>query len=319
VDAYLYVSGDPVNKVDPMGLYQSDIHYYMTFFLAMAAGLDYESARIIALADQYIDNNRDTEALDESNILTKALSITWNQDNLAKYHFVLWQTGSDGKPVFDTSTDVANPMSFQLDDLLNASQKAPTKCGRFQLLGEYLHAFADTFAHRMADNTPFGVNNGFGHGLSGSEPDYTYNSDTTGVDLTDPYIRSRLWLTRESRTLEMEKEVFEKLQGYGDSGKAKNWSEIESIVTKFNVEPEQEKKGQNTADFEQKINVLNNALSTLGITGPDGKAINLAGIDDQYDATKAASNRNKYLCDANGVRLKQEDYPGTTLPKSACP
>ena len=43
-DAYLYASGDPVNRVDQLGLYQSDIHYYMTYFLALAAGVDKDRA-----------------------------------------------------------------------------------------------------------------------------------------------------------------------------------------------------------------------------------------------------------------------------------
>ena len=54
---------DPLNKIDPTGLYQSDIHYYMTFFLAVAAGMDVGDARVVALAAQYVDDNPLTEPM----------------------------------------------------------------------------------------------------------------------------------------------------------------------------------------------------------------------------------------------------------------
>ena len=34
-DPYIYASGDPINKADPLALYQTDVHYYLTFFLAL--------------------------------------------------------------------------------------------------------------------------------------------------------------------------------------------------------------------------------------------------------------------------------------------
>ena len=58
-----FVNSDPLNRFDPSGLYQSDIHYYMTFFLAVASGVNVEEAQFVALADQYIDDNEATEAV----------------------------------------------------------------------------------------------------------------------------------------------------------------------------------------------------------------------------------------------------------------
>jgi len=49
---YAYVSNNPLTNVDPLGLYEEDIHYYMTYFLALAAGVDPRRAYIIATADQ---------------------------------------------------------------------------------------------------------------------------------------------------------------------------------------------------------------------------------------------------------------------------
>ncbi|HKV65987.1 MAG TPA: hypothetical protein VJN66_06360, partial [Rhodanobacteraceae bacterium] len=84
---------------------------------------------------------------------------------LLTYHFVMVSStpGTDGllDPVHygnrPTNTNIVNPQSNQLSRLLNASQKAPTRCAEYQLLGEYLHAFEDTFAHRDADNRPYAI------------------------------------------------------------------------------------------------------------------------------------------------------------------
>ena len=54
LNPYLYVGNNPLNKVDPYGLYQTDMHYYMTYFLAITAGIDSDNARRIALATQFV-------------------------------------------------------------------------------------------------------------------------------------------------------------------------------------------------------------------------------------------------------------------------
>ena len=321
MNPYAYAANNPLTNVDPLGLYQSDIHYYMTFFLAMAAGIDYNDARIIALATQYVDNNPQTRPVDESNILTIMASPLWNQNQLARYHFVLWESDANGKTVFSSSSDITQHDSTQLNRLYDASAKAPTKCAQLQFFGEYLHAFEDTFAHRDKANVPYGVNNGFGHGLAaGSNPDYTYNEPYDG---DDPVVLSRLWTVREARTLRMEEEVFAKLAAFGDSTKAKSWEEVKVVVEQFNKIQENESIG-----LSKKIELLNNTLNdtengwNYKATNSDNTMRNIDLTDakkDQYDASIAGSNRNKNLCDKDGYRLNPEDYPGTILPKTECP
>ena len=95
LDTYAYAGGDPVNRSDPLGLYQIDVHYYMTFFLGVTAGLDPQEARIVALAAQYVDDNPLTRPMDATHIGTTLGSVLSNQRQLLGYHFVL--SGADGR------------------------------------------------------------------------------------------------------------------------------------------------------------------------------------------------------------------------------
>ncbi len=38
INSFAYVSNNPQNKVDPSGLYDIDVHYYLTYYLAMKTG-----------------------------------------------------------------------------------------------------------------------------------------------------------------------------------------------------------------------------------------------------------------------------------------
>jgi RHS repeat-associated protein len=326
MNPYTYVGSNPLAKIDPLGLYQSDIHYYMTFFLAMAAGVSYDEARTIALGDQYVDNNPLTEPIDVDQYGNEQFiqSIFDNQQRLKDYHFTL-SDSTTGKTLTYYKTDIiTGPSSPQLTNLLNASEKAPTHCGQLQFFGEYLHAFQDTFSHRNPDNIPFdavwtapilGTQFGIGHGLYDSNPDYTWNVQN-GCGIAGCFN----WNNNASRTLEMESEVFYKLKTtFGDSAKAMSWDEVKAVVDQFNNIEEREKDGNN---FKHKFDLLNKTLAAWGYQAVNDdkstRAIDLFG-QDQYDKGKGEENRNKNLCDKDNTRLKQWDYAGTILPGTECP
>jgi len=308
--AYLYAQGDPLNKIDPLGLYESDIHYYMTYFLAIVAGVNADDARVIALGDQYVDNNDATTPVDGTNWLTTVGSIFVNQPKLLDYHFVL--SGTNGKVPSGIGTDIHDPTSPQLTNLFNASSKAGTICAKDQFFGEALHAFEDTFAHRNKSNKPydalkFGL--GIGHGFDGKNPDFTYNHGS--------------WTVNEDRTLEMELEVFHRLQAYGGNQTNSTVNEIDlvPILKEFNRTHE---TGDTTHEYgltggsigaSAKITLLNNTLKDWGFTGQ-----NLLDKSQQgYNVDTAAGNRNQYLCTASGARFTTSEYPGTILPTAPCP
>jgi RHS repeat-associated protein len=208
VNLFAYVHNNPVSGIDRLGLYDQMVHYYMTYFLALVAGLPQDVARMMAIADQYVDENELTEPIHY---------VVWpHSEALPLYHFVMnYADGYNGDVTKDPVTRIESPRSDQLSNLYNSTNAQrlqelwiqshltgiPGLCpypspadinnARYQLYGEYLHAFEDTFAHRDAYNMSYGMNNNIyntpdswaGHGgpgvpdWFGHAPDHTYNQN----------------------------------------------------------------------------------------------------------------------------------------------
>lgn len=350
-DAYQYAGGDPINSIDPYGLYQIDVHYYMVFFLAISAGVDYDKARTIAMAAQYVDDNPDTRPFDDvtDNTITNGVQTALRPghvERLASYHFVLDQVQVSAREQNDarirqnlwgsfgfdtpiptrvaTPIDIRPPQSGQLNRLRNAISMARGSCARWQFLGEFIHPFSDTYSHRDRFNAPIQADGSFvelvtgavdvnrsrgptwgfgaGHARFGEQPDLTYDDAANG------------WSSREARTLQMERAVFELLQQYRDpnSRSAKRWEEIEGVVREFNAVRERGERGStDRVSFSRKIGLLNDGLRSVRIKDPrtgEARPLDLLG-EDQYDELQAEKLR-----DSNLRGLDQRDFPGTIFP-----
>jgi RHS repeat-associated protein len=336
-DAYLYAGGDPINKIDPLGLYQEDIHYYMSYFLAVMAGLPEKEALVVALGAQYVDDNPFTWPLDSNNTVWSYITGPVSATNrLAAYHFTQagqdvsriekWYVPTDAErvaainagnpplPPYISEPDdiyaarrIKNPQNPQLGNLLAASTNAPARCAKLQLFGEYLHAFEDTFGHRNKSNEPIDVNAGLGHAVYGEQPDYTYN-DTVYLTLFPGAVGN--WDMREARTLEMESEAFAKIratfgtQAKDASGRPISSADIEATLKKFNSLQELENDGSN---FAGKLKVLNAALTQFQFKPFDENL--------RYNVTSACTNRQNNLKSivALGSDSARSQYPGVIL------
>src|SRR5690606_33329300 len=58
INLYGYVGNDPIGKRDPLGLYEIDVHYYLTLYLALRSGC-FSQGQAVAIANgnQMTDEN----------------------------------------------------------------------------------------------------------------------------------------------------------------------------------------------------------------------------------------------------------------------
>ncbi|NPU95293.1 MAG: RHS repeat protein [Gammaproteobacteria bacterium] len=347
VNTFGYVRANPANSIDRFGLYDTMVHYFMTYTLAVAAGLPPETAYMIAQATQYIDNNSDTAPM-----------YPWlgeygppQSDALNYYHFTLdYGNQYHGDKSETLMTRFIDPSSTQLTRLSSAADAQqlqskwdaafgqscsdPVAIGstRYQLYGEYLHAFEDTFAHRDTNNNPYDVWNltendpaGIaGHGGAGHSPDHSYNHVVTvgtcrsssGVALSAPTKEAcdtlgalgspttwtervtEVWQYNELRTLEMEKEVFEKIkQDFSaeisqHGGKQASWAELAGtgsarigldqppgfpagMLQKFNSTNEEAHKDGAEAGITAKLKILQDWLLKNGFEAAATRQLNI--------------------------------------------
>jgi len=136
---YRYCHNDPVNKSDPTGMYEEDVHQTLTEFLARNAGFSGESANRIAAANQGTDTNSRTQPY---------AGAQARRD----FHF--------------TTTERREAMRTEAFN--NRSEEQ---------FGRYLHALQDSYSHQRGqtdrNGRPYGPR--LGHLLAGHAPDKTAN------------------------------------------------------------------------------------------------------------------------------------------------
>jgi len=178
INQFAYVGNSPQNAKDPSGLYDIDVHYYLTYYLAKSTGcFDDSQAREIAEGDQHSD-----EDADKKPAWGKAWVMTWHgpvavedkdqQKRNADFH------------AFGTSQQNAI-RAAQL--LAQASQGG----GNPWAFGTYLHFIQDSYSHReYAGNTTWGQTRG------GESRDHTsFDKD---------------------KAMDMARDTYDKLQKFGE-------------------------------------------------------------------------------------------------------
>jgi hypothetical protein len=125
---YAFVGNNAANKSDPLGLYEGDVHYGITGYLASQAGFDQSEARGIADADQGVDDN------DETSPLKLAQRGDWETHK--RYHMPLNEIPGKYPRVVVPDTIFANEMTRAATDIRG--------------LGQGLHRLQDSFAHKGA-------------------------------------------------------------------------------------------------------------------------------------------------------------------------
>jgi hypothetical protein len=145
---YRYVGNSPTNATDPTGLYQEDIHFYMTYYLAIAAGLPESAAYAISWANQYPDVNPKTEPFS-------------GVDARNRFHF---RCGKDGvRRGSDQNLEVV---------------KKGLEAGSWMLFGIGLHALQDSWSHE-------GFFPDSGHAVAGTLPDLPYRDPQKAMEMAE--------------------------------------------------------------------------------------------------------------------------------------
>jgi RHS repeat-associated protein len=198
---YLFTHGDPVNGVDPSGMYEIDVHQYLTWYLARAAGFSDATAKDIGFRAQSADKPGSTK---------DAMYGGVNYENMRDYHFV--------------SQDRLMALYFRMVKQLEY-------VAEMEAIGDYFHALEDTYSHTTGvgdrnwdyyhDFDPFGSFGEFGdlgHGLHGHDPDFTWKDVAKADKMAEIVFIELVWLAK----------------GKGFGG-AKKWSEIKAKVHEFNA------------------------------------------------------------------------------------
>jgi len=128
-----YVGNDPVNRVDPTGMYGDDVHFYFNYYLARYLGLDQPSGWVNSKGQPV------SEALIIAYFATRVdyddVTRPVGAGRLARERFHLPDPGGRSKGV------------QQNDPRVNAALRAVGNAGDVEMFGLLLHVYQDSFAH----------------------------------------------------------------------------------------------------------------------------------------------------------------------------
>ncbi len=128
-----YVKNDPTNKVDPTGLYDQDVHFYMNYYMARYLGLNrptlwmnsqgrpMSEALVLAYMATRVDYEMETEPVYTGAIMRSRIHFPDPQDG----HGV--RAG---------------------DNRVQAAIRVVAEAGDLEMFGVLLHTFEDTYAHK---------------------------------------------------------------------------------------------------------------------------------------------------------------------------
>jgi RHS repeat-associated protein len=146
VNLYGFVSNNPVSLVDPLGQYEQDVHYYLTYYLARASRcFDKLEARFVAEGNQQAD---------EDDRFRPAQWHGWLPDSLEPFT----AAGERQRDIHERYHALTDPSKHQYHlDLLMNEATIQYKCGdrrrrgvlkqKLMAFGRYLHYRQDMFSH----------------------------------------------------------------------------------------------------------------------------------------------------------------------------
>ena len=121
INQFAYVGNNPQNRIDPSGLYETDVHYYLTYFLALKTGCFKEW--------EAMDIANENQGTDEDTSTMPGYGDTDQQRMQNRVFHALHEGAAEG---------VGSPLLWQ---------GAMNESNGHQWIGRYLHYLQDTFSH----------------------------------------------------------------------------------------------------------------------------------------------------------------------------
>jgi uncharacterized protein RhaS with RHS repeats len=155
INAYSYTNNNSLTRKDPSGLYDIDVHYYLTYYLAVSTGcFSGAEAREIAEGDQRSDEDEDKKPAWGNKIVWRwgqpiVVANEEQQERNARFH-----SFGDGYR-----------NSLRANELWGLALKDGGNLGAF---GTYHHFRQDSFSHG-----PYAGNTTWGQTTGGTQVDHT--------------------------------------------------------------------------------------------------------------------------------------------------
>lgn len=277
----------------PIHAYERDVHYDLTKYLARWAAFSEDEAEQVATADQEIDAKPEFNPLPNPNFCPELRKIA----GLASA-IVAIPVACKNDPEFQRMLAAQRAYHFVDSERLQALRESAFQGRNLKILGHYLHALQDTFAHSLmdyADLPPLDklvANLGrlpdekvIGHFLYGHSLDKTYERP----DLAE----------------QMARYVYAELVRF--KGSVNRWNEIDAAVARFVREQDSQKKLAHLASNQREVcrRLRNRSGGLLGESKPCPEA----GNEEKKAAADklAAAFKNRYgvremvMCDMLSV------------------
>jgi RHS repeat-associated protein len=141
-----FVSNNPVNKIDALGLYELDVHYYLTYYLARRHGCFTDAeARNIAEGNQRADEDPD-----------KKPGPGWIQNDYDPIGVIDQSTPDHAQQDRNSNYHALHPGSHQPYLRMHWQNATQGSSGNLFNLGVYLHYRQDMFSHAGYTNPSYG-------------------------------------------------------------------------------------------------------------------------------------------------------------------